>query len=288
MSLMGKFANFSVGCDSRITEEDKVYFEKIQMMYEDSLKYYSRVDALYHELNDKYTKEEKSNREYSRFTVSDLGVMKTVNYLHCSFIDAIYCYYINKYTVSLDKNILEQFKQEDGKDVYKLYDGRRFKPFKYMDVIDEIMSQLGGLEFTDLAEQQLKDKMFKASYNQYFNNWNIEVKNKVVKYKNAWVSEFYGTYTFGRENDFMKNIEEALSRFMYGRKMMLICYPFFHTWSIELHDEDFGWKEYTDGFADDPKLEAIKFYKNGRFDMKFRTAEDAREFAREWCGYKAA
>lgn len=285
MSLMGKFANFSVGCDSRITEEDKAYFEKIQAMYEESLQYYSRVYALYTELHESYTKNELSDWEYREFTVSDLGVLKSVNCLHINFIDRIYCHYINKYSVKLDKNFLDQFKEKTRNDTYR---EDIFEPFKYMDVVDEILSQLGGLEFTDLAEQQLKDKMFKACYNKYFDKWDIEVKNKVVKYKNAWVSEFYGTYTFGRENDFMKNIEEALSRFMYGRKMMLICYPFFHTWSIQLHDEDFGWKEYTDGFADDPKLEAIKFYKNGRFDMKFRTAEDAREFAREWCGYKAA
>jgi len=205
-----------------------------------------------------------------------------VNSINEGFINSIYDYFITEYGIEIEKSLVKQYNP------IRHANYEMFTPLNYQPTLDNILDQVGSFSFADLAVQQLKDKMFKACYNKYFDEWNIEVKNKVVKYKNAWVSEFYGTYTFGRENDFMKNIEEALSRFMYGRKMMLICYPFFHTWRIELHDEDFGWKEYTDGFADDPKLEAIKFYKNGRFDMKFRTAEDAREFAREWCGYKAA
>ena len=54
---------------------------------------------------------------------------------------------------------------------------------------------------------------------------------------------------------------------------------------LELNEEEMkNGFQFSESFV----LEKIKFFKNGRIDIKFRKEEDARKFVNEWCGYPIA
>lgn len=286
MSILGKFNNFEIGEDNRISADDKSFLEEMQEYYEKALLYYSRISALYQEEKEHYTKHFLDNYNYSVFKVNDCDVYRKISSLQSEYISTIYSHFERTYQVNIKRNkydsFVEDYKQISTYDVNKERAGKLLVKQHYQPFVDDIVSQLGGLDFTAVATQQLKEKMKSACYNEYQDKWNIEIKNDTLRYINGYVGKNWsGTYTVHR-GQFFEVLPSVISMFLYGRVQKLIGCSYFYDWSIELNEDQIGtWLKWSD----DLKITAIKFYKNGRFDMKFKTPEDARDFARTWCGY---
>lgn len=285
MSLVDKFSGFEVKNDERISAEDKAYLEKLQEIYDGTLTFYSRVEALYNEESEKYTKDVREILgTYSAVFSNDMDVRKRVCGLQLGFINQIYAYFRDKYKLIINDNREKEERKYDSYKFYKdvpkeviseLYERRSYKP-----IVDDILSQLGGMTFDELSVLQIKDRMKKASF--YYDKWWIELKNNTIKCDSVYVSKAWydEKYTISR-NEFMAVLPDALGLFIEGRSESPYL-SFMRKYSIELTEE-----EMKNGitFPDGLKLKSIKFYKKGRMDLKFEKAEYAREFAREYCGY---
>lgn len=286
MSILGKFNDFVIGEENRISAEDKAFLEKSQQHYEKALLYYSRISALYQEERESYTKDFLDDYHYSVFKVDDCNVYKKISSLQDEYISSIYSYFERTYKVNIERIKLDSFR-EDYQQISR-YDVNKDRAAKllakqhYQPFVDDIISQLGGLDFTGVATLQLKEKMKKGCYNSYRDQWNIEVKNNVLKYTDGYVSkEWYSDYRVHRDK-FFEALPDVISMYLYGKVQKLIGCDYFYGYNIELSEDQIGtWLQWSNGL----KITAIKFYKNGRFDMKFATPEDARDFARTWCGY---
>lgn len=286
MSILGKFNSFEIGEDNRISSDDKTFLEKSQQYYEKALLYYSRISALYQEEKESYTQDFLKDYNYSLFKVDDCDVYRKISSLQHEYIANIYSYFERTYKVNIERRKFDSFK-EDYERISR-YDVNRDRATKllvkqhYQPFVDDIISQLGGLDFVGVATQQLKAKMQEGCYNQYRDKWNIEVKNNVLKYTDGYVSkDWYTNYRVHRDK-FFESLPDVISMYLYGKVQKLIGCEYFYGYNIELEEHQIGtWLEWSSGL----KITAIKFYKNGRFDMKFATPEDARDFARTWCGY---
>ena len=286
MSILGKFNSFEIGEDNRISAEDKAFLERSQQYYEKALLYYSRISALYQEEKESYTQDFLKDYNYSVFKVDDCDVYRKVSSLQHEYISNIYSYFERTYKVNIERRKFDSFK-EDYERITR-YDVNRDRAAKllvkqhYQPFVDDVISQLGGLDFVGVATQQLKEKMKEGCYNQYRDKWNIEVKNNVIKYTDGYVSkDWYTNYRVHRDK-FFEALPDVISMYLYGKVQKLIGCEYFYGYNIELEENQIGtWLEWSSGM----KITAIKFYKNGRFDMKFATPKDARDFARTWCGY---
>jgi len=286
MSLVDKFSNFEVKTEERVSAEDKNYLDKLQELYDGTLTYYRRVFALYNEEKRKYTNDVvKLIGNYNCVFADNMDVNKRACELQIGFTNQIYSYFCNKYKITIEN---DNKKAEEKKyDSYKYYGelpkeliDELYERQTYDTVLDDIIQKLGGMTFNELSVQQIKDRMKKAAF--CYDKWRIEVKNATVKFDGAYVSkEWYQDKYKVHRGEFLAVLPDALSLFMIGSPNC--CHMgFMRKYEIEL-DED----EMKQGieFPSGLKLKSMKFFKNGRLDMKFETPEYARAFAREYCGY---
>lgn len=285
MSLLGKFSNFEVKSTDRISEEDKEFLQHHEKMYKNALSVYKRVYSLYKEEYEKYSQDVIKQYEYSDFLVGDFGIPKKIDSVQKAYASYIYSYFERKYKVSLENN----FKESDLERKYYRYNRNdeikelEVTEIDYNKIIDDIIDQLGGLSFADRAIKEVKDALKDKCYNGYHDDWNIKVKGNTITYSgygyvdDAWHRGNYEVHS----PDFIRKFMEAVSMERYGDKRHICGLDCIYEYSVYL-DED----EMKNGlFPVDVPVEKIKFFKNGRIDIKFKEAEQARKFAREWCGY---
>lgn len=284
MSILDKFADFETWEDKRVSQDDKSFLERLQERYESSLLFYSRVEALADEENTKYGKD----IETSSASIKSLEIYRKVNDLQKSFSSAIYYYFKSKYNVSLNDEAVKNFSKtfdssvNDYMATSKERDKIRYRKQNYQTYLNDIINQLGGMNFNDLEVKQLKESARKYAYNTYKDEWEIKVKGNVFSFTWGYCSEWYGKYRFNKSG-FFGIIADIISNYLYGKTVKLVgCDYFYNAYEIEIPDDDMGrWLE----FGNDEKITGFKFFKNGRFDIKFKTPQDARDFAREWFGY---
>jgi len=127
--------------------------------------------------------------------------------------------------------------------------------------------------------KQLKKELKYACKNEYSDIWNIEIKNNIVNFNNFIKfskSTIWGTYLLKSVKNFPL-LELALSLFEHKKEMNLIGFKLQTDISIAYINQSIK--------LNSQKIKSIKFFKNGRVDIKFSSPEIAREFITKWCGY---
>lgn len=286
MSLVGKFGNFEVKQTDRISQEDKAHLERWKEKYERALCIHKAVYDVYRNEWNNYTEEDLEEFQYSGVLIGDYGTLKKIDSLQNEFVKHIFSYFERKYKVSLENN----FPKSDLESKYYRYNSKKEMPkelvFDFIDyhtVVDKIIDQLGGMSFQDKAIKEVKDKLKEKCYNSYHDTWNIKVKGNVISYTgygyvdNYWSRDKYEVHS----PDFIRTFMEAISVEQYGESKHIIGIDCLYNYSVYISED-----ELKNGIVPiGVKVERIKFFKNGRIDIKFKEAEQARQFAREWCGY---
>lgn len=274
---------FEVKKEERISAEDKAFLERHQKLYENSLQFYKDSFELYKKAI--ASQDFTGIPEYSGFRLKDVAeaICKNVNAVHREFVSGIYLYFSEKYHIQLDHR--KDFWERKYSDYYNLSDEQireKFQMEQYLDIVSDILEQTGGMTFGDLSAQQLKDEMKKACR---FRDWAISIKGSTLKYSGWNLRERWdGSYEC--DNQFIKVLPRTLSMFLYNTILHLPGCNFLYGYSINLTPE-----QLKEGFDTEPYLKVvtkIKFFRNGRIDIKFDTPERARSFAKEWCGYVPA
>lgn len=285
MGILGKFDNFNVKSTDRISEDDKKFLQHHEKMYKQALAVYKKVYAIYKEEYEKYTEDVLEEYQYSDFLVKDFGVPKRIDAVQSEYVSKIYSYFERRYKVSLENRV---FKGSNLEHEYYRYNNKDeikelvVPEFDYNTIIDDIIDQLGGLSFADRAIKEVKDALKDKCYSSYRDDWYIKIKGNTITYSGyGYVSERWGGEYEVHSQDFIRALLKAISFERYGEECQIIGLSKLYNYSIYL-DED----ELKNGvILHDVPVEKIKFFKNGRIDIKFKEAEQARKFAREWCGY---
>lgn len=302
MSLADKFAGFTVKQTDRISADDKNFCETLQSVT-------NRTLSVYHAWYDCYLKEEEiyeareiEHGTFREFRVSDFGVLKAAEELHKNFRAKIFSYFRTTYHVETIKDDDDydfgfyEVEKTCGQHIgwynrKKLVKDRLWEKVNYQKVVDDIIAKLGGMSFTELAIKEVKDELHDTVYHERSwkdTNWTISVKGNTIKYQDG-----YG-YLEQRWNaadgweyhnpSYLRAFLKAYSMMLYGKVYhTLPGLEMFYKYTVYLSCDDFsnGLVPTCGGNI----IEKIKIFKNGRVDIKFQTAEQARDFAREWMGY---
>lgn len=284
MSLAGKFGNFVIKKTDRISKEDQEWLSHREKMYKRALMIQKSVYDIYKAEDGTYTEEDRD--EFSSFTVNDFGVPKRVSQIQDSYISGIFSYFSRKYHVEL-KNEFEHYDYD--RELYR-YSSKK-EPVKdlvideidYHTVLEKIFDQLGGMSFEEKAIKEVKDKLKSKCYNSYHDTWRIKIKGNKFIYTDGYCSKeiYFDYYNFG-STEWLRAFLDALSCNTYGKKTHIQSLNrLYDSYHVRLENDDF-----QDGFsAPEVGVDHIKFYKNGRVDVTFKSGEFCRNFAREWCGY---
>jgi len=270
MNILSKFKNFEVKHEDILSPEDRENCEKIQSIYENTL-------SIYKKWYDIYRENSKSNDEHNYYglKINDLSICEKIEALDNNLIWQIYNYFSSKYKVNLspinlDKSAINYNYQDSTISTI---------PLNYKVCVDDVLRQLNGLSFEIMRIKQLKKELKYACKNEYSDIWNIEIKNNIVNFNNFIKfskSTIWGTYLLKSVKNFPL-LELALSLFEHKKEMNLIGFKLQTDISIAYINQSIK--------LNSQKIKSIKFFKNGRVDIKFSSPEIAREFITKWCGY---
>lgn len=327
MSLMDKFSAVEIKADDRISEDDKAFCQRHQDAFDKSGPALQKIAELMisYAAEQREALALDEERFYNPYMTSD-GFHCDPDYVYqvmCSrntkFISAIVRYFANKYHVELDeREIAEHLIPEAPKEPDFPWNRREWKdisdeehnaykaalnahkdakaawelslrtlPLRYERIVDEIFVQLGGFSF----QEQAMNEFYKRIWDCCHQTWGeheekFEIKNDVLRLsphsswlyvdENRWMNN--PTPTFKPQDD-LHTLAEALAHYECGRtKEGSSWYPELCTYST---DDSF--------FTCHHKYVAsIKFFKNSRVDIKFRSAAYAQEFAEKYLRRRVA
>lgn len=282
--IMNQFDNIEINNNSRISADDEEFCKKEQEQYTKAVNVLNRIkEVIQQDLNiditaDRPHSTQKSNNKYLGYYEFD-EITKLFYSKKDSFIHNIITYFTNKYKITIDS--------------YKVCDKYKKVDVDYNILLDEIFLQLGGFSFNEKALTEIKDALHKKVYNSYQNKFDIEIKGNKIIFNSTcihWVETTKYEYIAGkrintpivesgsRSGEIFKPYIDAFSWFEYGK--VLDIKPELRYYQISITPEEF-----KNGVMIGNKVEKIKFFKNGRMDVTFKSSQHARQFAKEYCKY---
>ena len=230
-----------------------------------------------------------------------------------TFISAVVNYFSRKYSVELDEHEIEKHLIPTGPkepnlpwggyrsmsedeiasyrqelDAYKVEKDKfeqslRTLPLRYEQVVDEIFVQLGGFSFQERAMNEFLRLCWDTSHHR---NWRsdqyeeeFEIKNDVLRLTGSWV--------YCDENKWMSN---PVPEYKPSQSLTTILDALVHyevgkfkggaQWFPELFKYDTKENQFEIAYMS--KIKNIKLFKNGRVDIKFRSAAFVQEFVEQY------
>ncbi|MFA6843561.1 MAG: hypothetical protein WCR33_04090 [Bacilli bacterium] len=259
--ILSKFDDIEVNNNTRISADDQIYCEDQERQYKEFLSFADEYILYlnYNPIANKYYKSENliTNMETTKNNLKD------------QFISNIISHFRDEYRVTLkDEPIQKKYGIE----------------ITYNIIVDEIIEQLEGYNFTDKASKEIKEAM-KDEVRGYNGNVKAEIKKKKVVfdsffYVDCWDKKYGGEPSIGYSSrgGFYKLLK-AISHFEQGVTES-VYNNIDHAISYEKGDKVF--KEHSLMCI---KAEYMKLFKNGKVEITFLAPEYAQQFAKEYCGY---
>ncbi|MDD2269231.1 MAG: hypothetical protein PHY15_06745 [Eubacteriales bacterium] len=157
----------------------------------------------------------------------------------------------------------------------------------YEKVIDYIFAELGGKSFKNRAADEIREacRATFTGYNGRRSYYGPDLKGKALEFKNFLdIRDEYSWDKGGSIHDIYYNssaykLFNALSLYLHGSTENV-----FNTFLSRL-SEKHGRDLICEHNAVSSRLEGIRIYKNGKMVIKFKEAQKALEFAKEYCNY---
>lgn len=301
--------------------QQELYFKVLENyinIYNEILKIIKKENSQFEEIKEanSYELSGISYRKYDYhfLTISKEDFTKVILGVHTIFINTILDYFKKKYGVKLEtKTIsditgLQEPEQEDGGCYgvrgYSKEDIEKFKEKnieyrkalnKYRDkiietkidfnaIVDNIFIQLGGYSFTDKVKKEIIDDCKYACFNEYrkFNYTELKKDKIIIKVGfNSGFDRIWEEYIASTNNKYFKAIMRALTFFDSGENNTAIYDGWQHSFIYYSKKEKEG--IYGLHCAYGKKVESFKFYKNGKWEVKFSSQEEARTFFNIYC-----
>lgn len=298
MNLSDKLGAVEIKYDNRISESDRNYCEAHQKAYDDARNSLSEFKMIFEDMIDRqkellegYEYSDYSYNSYLYFDNFDIDTIVTrLDEIHKLFISRIVQYFNRTYKVTvnlsvLTKELLPQLpKDKYGDDITKgdavteHHNKLQSLRVDYKDIIDKIFIQIGERTFSEQAIKEIKDKCHNAVWKFGDGSCYYELKKDII-HLNEYYCSFHSYYRHPYWNltGDMVSVISALAH--YETKSTdfvpteLNRFDTYH--EIMSSEIEFDNLQY---------VKLIRLYKNGRVDIKFKKAEYASEFVREYLG----
>lgn len=286
MGLLDKLEQVEIKADSRLPEDDLMFCETQQQAYDESRRAFLEIRRQWKKALQAQKDLLGTSRDGSlpyfgsnyRFGITDIN--RELEKLHSKFISELTRHFNTKYKVTISAEAIEEHLIPAEPDPYRCdmdtskeyHRNLRALSLHYEDVVDQMFIQLDGLSFVERAYQELRTKCSKAAHS-YNGKPRYDSKGDTL--------HFGGSFCrcddrWGREDwsliDEMKDILTGVAHYetnTFGR---------FPAGFSEL----LGYSDVSTSllqFSTCRKLVHLRMFKNGRVDLKFKTAALAKEFA---------
>lgn len=286
MGLLDKLEQVEIKADSRLPEDDLMFCETQQQAYDESRRAFREIrrywkKALQAQKDLLGTSSDGSLPYFGsnyRFGITDIN--RELEKLHSKFISELTRHFNTKYKVTISAEAIEEHLIPTEPDPYKCdkdtnnayHRTLRALALHYEDVVDQMFIQLDGLSFVERAFQELRTKCHKAAYWSN-SNAGYDRKGDTLRFGGYFCScdERWGREEW-RLAERMQDIFTAVAHYetnTFGR---------FPAGFSEL----LGYSDVSTSllqFSTCRKLVHLRMFKNGRVDLKFKTAALAKEFA---------
>lgn len=241
---------------NRIDAEDHLFCESQERVYRDTVALFVSI-----------TEQLKSAKSNFIKRYNDIGHFEDrLPEIKEQHVYEICRYFENKYKVTLNKERIHlKYKKQD---------------VTVDMVLDEIFVELGGFNFTEKADNEIKNEMRRvASFRDGFGG---KVKSNRVTLEHTYAvshCSIFKRYSLGHNST---SIFKALSHFELGRAEV---HENFTSYYRRYESDRNGDRIFEKLDLDLDKVKGIKFFKNGRIDIDFRSGAEALTFAKDYCGY---
>ena len=292
MGLLDKLEQVEITADSRLPEDDLMFCETQQQAYDESRRAFREIrrqwkKAIQTQKDLLGTSSDGSLPYFGsnyRFGITDIN--RELEKLHSKFISEITGHFNTKYRMTISVGAIKEHLIPAEPDPYKCdkdtsneyHRNLRALALHYEDVVDQMFIQLDGLSFVERAFQELRTKCYNAAHSH----------NGKPSYDSKGDTLRFGGYfcrcddRWGREDwsltDEMKDILTGVAHYetnTFGR------FPV--GFSELLGYSDVSTSQFQ--FPTCQKLVHLRMFKNGRVDLKFKTAALAKEFAKTYLDF---
>lgn len=286
MGLLDKLEQVEIKADSRLLEDDLMFCETQQQAYDESRRAFLEIRRQWKKALQAQRDLLGTSRDGSlpyfgsnyRFGITDIN--RELEKLHSKFISELTGHFNTKYKVTISAEAIEEHLIPTEPDPYKCdkdtnnayHRTLRALALHYEDVVDQMFIQLDGLSFVERAFQELRTKCHKAAYWSN-SNAGYDRKGDTLRFGGYFCScdERWGREEW-RLAERMQDIFTAVAHYetnTFGR--------FPAGFSELLGYSDVSTSQFQ--FPTCQKLVHLRMFKNGRVDLKFKTAALAKEFA---------
>ena len=289
MNLLEKFTSVSIETDRRITEEDRSFCETHQAAYTAALLALSELSFFWADakktqegLNDLPGKYHRNDYLYSSDGVNlSLGKIYAQRIAaHSQLITSIVHYFNTTYHVTVSTHAIVEKLLPQNSDRERYYDEEYHIEYneamqslrlQYQDIVDLIILQLDGRNFSEQAFYELRNKCRDAAGRPYGGTRYERRKNTLLWTDYGCSYDDYYCSSGWRLNDHIKTVLRGIAHFETGS---------YSSFPDRLYDLlSYGHISYDIlQFPSCEKLEQVKLFKNGRVDIRFTTEAYAKEF----------
>lgn len=289
-----------------------------QNIYSDLLKVLQKEQSQFEEIEmeNAFTKNGYSYKKYDYhfLSINKEDFTETISGVHRIFISTIVDYFIEKYGVKLDTKSVDEMlgiekpKQDDNsywgyrnltnEEIEKIKErNREYEQSlnKYRDkiitskidfntIIDDIFIQLDGYSFVDKVKKEIIDSCKSACFKQYGKYSYAELKKNKISIETGFNSHFdniWEEYEAATDNADFKAIMRALSFFDSGENNISIYDSWYSSFIYYNKKERDGIYGLHSAYGN--KVESFRFYKNGKWEVKFISEEEAQKFFDVYC-----
>lgn len=314
MSLLDKFATVEIKSDNRISEEDREYCLQQQEAFDKSGPLLAKIAALMTEGMEEQKAIMKTDKDFpanryicgNGFTFDVNRIYGAMAERNNAFISAIVYYFSTKYKVDLDTRKITEHLIPTPPEEPKRYDTRyerlsdekylldfkkdmeayqqkkekydislRTLPLRYEQIVDEIFVQLGGFSFQEQAMNEFLERTWNCCHQDWDGKEKFEIKNNTLRLPSYWCtcddSWSWGPQWKTSEN--LRTLLDALAWYYCGR------IGEGHLWFPELFEYTISRNEFE--IHNMNIVKSIKLFKNGRVDIKFKSAACVQEFVEQ-------
>jgi hypothetical protein len=252
LDILAKFDAVKIENSTLITEKDREFCEEMQQRIDAAVSLILKAKEFYQE------------NEMSNIFLSTKNLIKDLDEkLEAkidSFVSKIVEHFRSTYSVTINSS---KFRKYDH-------------TVNYKDVVDDILLQMDGMNFSEKAHEEIREAVRSTIYNS------SKVKVQSVKVSIAdylyFESWFSGKWKNNRDESLGK-LFRALELFDSGKTTTRE--------SLANIVNDYIRNDWFDefDFSDMNKFESLKCFKNGKVELKFKSHELALQFAKEFLKY---
>ncbi len=270
--ILSKFENIEVTADSKIAADDLEFCKEQESIYKDLI---STYNSFYKKLQDIGEISKDHGQKFGRQSETHFHEQHTAHYrsmgkwdyekaireMKESFILYVCSYFMKKYNVTID---------------YSRIQSKYNESVTYEQIIDEIYISLDGFNFTEKAVQEIKEKAKNTVRHD-----KITIKNAklIIDGRFAYLDRWDGYRLNGGYGELLKALQHFENGSTEGNTELTNKYV---GYSNERNQANYERYEPTTL----SKVASIKFLKNGKLEIEFKSNQQAAKFAHEYCGYK--